>query len=103
MTFHVGQKVVCVESFCGQGEGVRRWPDHVTKDGVYTVRQFFVLYDQLACLYLDEFVAPIAFGREVPFEAKYFRPVIERKTDISIFTALLTPSPERTKELCGND
>lgn len=36
--------------------------------------------------------------RETVFPAEEFRPVVERKTDISIFTAMLTPKPSKARK-----
>lgn len=36
------------------------------------------------------------------WDSRAFRPVVERKADISVFTEMLTPSPALVKELCGN-
>lgn len=104
MSFHVGQKVVCVStthdlSGAGSSDG---WPDHVIKGGIYTVRE------------VDERTLPLfgvvgirlheALGQtrmtcigswETAFSATCFRPVVERKTDISVFTRMLTPTKER--------
>jgi hypothetical protein len=48
-------------------------------------------------LWLDEIKNPVLRYTdgdvgEIPFAAFRFRPVVERKTDISIFTAMLKPS-----------
>ena len=51
-------------------------------------------------LRFDEIINPPLYNtdptdgfREARFLAAHFRPVVERKTDISIFLAMLTPSP----------
>ena len=42
----------------------------------------------------DLFIALKGFGEWDSFEAAAFRPVQERKTDISIFTAMLNPQKQ---------
>lgn len=81
--FHVGQKVVCVVS-----------DDYgVTVEGrVYTVSSLIPRGKSEADgrmvpgITLHE-VAPFFYAG---FDSRRFRPVAERKTDISIFTAMLT-------------
>lgn len=99
MAFHVGQKVVCVDadspvpgeapdSVWGTGEAV------VTGQ-TYTVRRFYLRKGH-PTLWLDEVCrnpsSVVHWGVDVGYGAWRFRPVIERKTDISIFTAMLTPN-----------
>jgi hypothetical protein len=109
MMFHVGQKVVCVDDrlvkdyarsavykeFAGGLDGL--------KSGlVYTVRAsgFYTPVPGVPVVWLSEIVRPIRsqadeiYG-EAPFAAARFRPVVERKTDISIFTAMLDRAPSR--------
>lgn len=81
--FYVGQKVVCV-----LGDG-----NHVQTGSVYEVEASYGKYLVLVG------VCERGPGRR-PGMGKYrFRPIAERKTDISIFTQMLTPSPQRVKEL----
>ena len=86
MTFRVGQKVVCVNP-CN--DLVRGRVYTILKTGVCFhdgKNRSIVLVDQ------TRFGAPS--GR-LPFFAERFRPVVERKTDISIFTQMLKPSKVR--------
>ena len=89
MTFHVGQKVTQVCEWPAPP-----WPGEAapTFGVVYTVREV-ADFGGFGCgLLLCEIVnLPRACG-EVAFRTEYFRPVIERKTDISIFTAMLNPT-----------
>lgn len=90
--FYVGQKVVCVgnpakiKAFFGEA-----YP-HI--GGVFTIREI-IQHANGESFRLVEIVnkaAPYVEGyMECYFRAKYFRPVVERKTDISIFKAMLTP------------
>lgn len=100
MTFRIGQKVVCVDAspyYC-----TPRVSTSLRLNAVYTIRALHDLYG-ITCVSVEE----IEGGIEHAFAATRFRPVVTRKTDISIFTKLLTPTePERvrnTRELCGND
>lgn len=97
MAFRVGQKVVCVEAWSryGLGRGDEIGP---TQDSIYTIREIGVglhptCPDELH-VRLDEIVNPVIEYKcgkyEVAFRATRFRPVVERKTDISVFTAMLT-------------
>ncbi len=85
MTFRVGQKVVCVDA-SGQVPG---W-DKVVEGRVYIIRGFTT---RPACGYygpIVEGVVRIHMGVDWPFSTDRFRPIVERKTDISVFTAMLT-------------
>ena len=87
MTFHVGQKVVCIDA--SQSDG-REWMADVPKEGaVYTVRGIIAIYDPV----LDEAVTALQLEEianfpawEGSYAAHRFRPIVEKKTDIS-FTA----------------
>ncbi|UIY28734.1 hypothetical protein LZK73_18585 [Neorhizobium galegae] len=95
--FRVGQKVVCINDR-GSPEfwnGCRL----ARKGKVYTVRSIFYWGEQ-SLLRLEEIVNPV-FGYadgsedEPGFEAEYFRPIVNRLTDISVFKAMLTPSKSK--------
>jgi hypothetical protein len=75
MTFHIGQKVICVDdrNLCFKllSEGSVYTVSHVEPRGISIV--------------------------EVPgggFFAQRFRPIVERETSIEIFTAMLTPKKQ---------
>lgn len=101
MTFRVGMKVVCVDddfAACwGLSGGSRNKP---VARPVYTVRgvgQFHFRDETASAIWLEEIINPIwnwtNSGRgEVGFWVGRFRPVVENKTDISIFTHMLNPS-----------
>lgn len=93
--WHVGMKVVCVDD--------EPWPefksemDGLTSGQVYTIRK--VGLDPYpgfpgVGVWLDEIHRPLDKGfeqyGEASFSAARFRPVQTRKTDISIFEAMLT-------------
>lgn len=86
--FYVGQKVVCVND---DPDNYGR-PVIVVKGQVYTVSRAFDWLGVRALLFVE--VSP---GGEPGWCASRFRPVVERKTDISIFTAMLNPSDKRVE------
>lgn len=71
MAFRVGQKVVCIHPV-----------NNFRENEIYTVMGIDAVY-----LHIDSLIGnrPI-----VGFFSWRFRPVVERKTDISIFTKMLT-------------
>jgi hypothetical protein len=96
--FRVGQKVVCVDA---SDQRNRKFP--VTKGTIYTIQAIVEALDFMgdggACAFLcglGRDVCPI-MGKQTPFALRRFRPIVERKTDISIFTEMLrresAPSP----------
>jgi hypothetical protein len=110
MTFYVGQKVVCVVDASGwvgdtNGRPAAEMFDVPEKDGVYTVRGY-EFNDGRQFLCFEEIINPVCNfdvgGRGEPvFSAANFRPVVDRKTDISVFTALL--NPQHQKHLITSD
>jgi hypothetical protein len=82
VAFLVGQRVVCVDDH----------PDDfgreifVKKGGVYTVIKCFDWHGIPGVL-----IAEHDPGEAAGWLARRFRPIVERKTDISIFTAMLKP------------
>ncbi len=102
--FKVGERVVCVGSgYWGGLLSSSRAPNAPITGGIYTVR-WAGYYDELACIRLEELVNPVYQWRSGLAECAFvvqnrngqvnFRPVVTRKTDISIFTKLLTPNKE---------
>lgn len=99
--FHVGQKVVCVDGeFNGYFHDVSILP---VEGCVYTIRSIELMTaltgEQSPIIRLVEVVnaiMPWEIGdAEIGFVPRRFRPVVERKTDISIFTAMLNKTPEQ--------
>lgn len=87
MTFHIGQRVVCVDALgnCFLMQGVQ-----------YTVSGFRNLMSGVPGVYLAEVSHRYGDGSidpHTPFYASRFRPIVESKTDISIFTKMLTGVP----------
>lgn len=103
--FHVGQKVVCIDADGPTFEGVPhvhwRPSEKIVNGTIYTVRKVYVDSRGAPCLWLNEVQrspeSQSRFGPTVGYGQHRFRPLAERKTDISIFTAMLTPN--RVKEL----
>ena len=108
--FRVGQKVVCVDDSDPVGsagwharKGTKFGLSHgkvYTIEGIYEAPGFYNgKLENSVCLSLAELkkppppIHPWADG----FNAKRFRPVVQRKTDISVFKALLTPSKEKVE------
>lgn len=99
MTFRVGQKVVCVDDdisgkylppgFLPTAHGM----DGLKKNNIYTIRMVGTEIGVPICR-LVEIVRPFCdyTGAEAPYAVARFRPVVERKTSIEIFTAMLKPS-----------
>ena len=94
MSFHAGQKVVCIK----KGPWARAIDFEIETapcpqfNGVYTVATVHHCYAFGDVIELVEFRTD-ADGRLPLWQADYFRPIVDRKTDISIFTDMLTPAP----------
>lgn len=98
--FVVGQRVVMVREY-PETERLRALDEGVTLPSlrsVYTIRDISPGADiwtrHLVFLRFVELVngPHISTGIEPNFESSGFSPIVERKTDISIFTAMLTPA-----------
>lgn len=90
----IGQQVRCVND--------RNWTASAKRitcpviGVIYTLRGFC----GRGGVYLEEIINPVTTrddGKEESFWAWRFRPV--KKTDISVFTAMLNPTPQQVKEL----
>ena len=95
--FRVGQKVVCIDD--EEREGPGEYTVLPVKGRVYTVRGVASWQWNSGVsgvgVYLEELYRPLTSFGEAPWGCDRFRPVVERKTDISIFKAMLTPSKEQ--------
>jgi hypothetical protein len=85
MAFHVGQEVVCIKREPWRYEKTKRpsgcGPVYGEVCTVHDFRHhdgFLVFANHYGC-----------------YKPDYFRPVVKRKTDISIFTKMLTPAPKK--------
>lgn len=100
MTFRVGQKVVCINddpnAFYPAGRGDL---DGLMKGCIYTVREIGLIgYAGHACVRLEELRRPDKYDNDCPYAAARFRPIVERKTDISIFARMLDPENHKQFE-----
>lgn len=96
MEFHIWQKVVCIDDtgFDWDEEEVSLGCAGPRRGNVYTVRGFYMP----TSIWLEEIKNPlldydddgIVGLLELSFRVERFRPLDEKKTDISIFTAMLT-------------
>jgi hypothetical protein len=98
--FRVGQKVVCVDDTPYPDGYNKLYP---VKGSIYTIRGFHTEshIDDVG-IYLEEVVNPPiewsdSTACEWPFASYRFRPVVERSTDISIFTEMLIPASKHTE------
>lgn len=97
MTFRVGQKVVCIDEPRASQKAM--WPNSnwPSKANVYTIRAINVWPDN-TLLRLEEVdnrhLEGVLSSIEPGFPAKHFRPVVERKTDITVFTEILREASE---------
>lgn len=94
MTFRVGQKVVCVDTW-PRGNLRLMWDKFwhpyksPVKGEIYTICGIFT--DETGNLHLELIELPNRDDYWLDgFYACGFRPLIERKTDISVFTKMLT-------------
>ena len=102
MAFFIGQKVACIgEPWMADTRPWADWRSYVThfpKIGhVYTIRAIYPGSEQYKSppgLRLHELINPktqyMDGSDEAAFLCEAFRPLTERKTDISIFTKMLT-------------
>ena len=81
MAFYVGQKVVCVDDSPYMG-----YASTVKLNHVYTIKEVIITTMNNMGLLLVEAPPPLTWEA---FNPRRFRPIVE--TDISIFTAMLTP------------
>jgi hypothetical protein len=88
MNFYVGQKVVCVNDAGLAGASY----SHPMRGNIYTISAIG-LFDGAPHVDVVEFVL---YPVPLAWKAYRFRPAIQRKTDITIFTEILDKS--RSKE-----
>lgn len=82
MAFQVGQKVICINDTPMPGQKIFG-PAIPRKGCIYTVIGFRSCRDGSDGLVLD-------IDKDWQYFAWRFRPIVERKTDISVFTKMLT-------------
>lgn len=101
MAFRVGQKVVCVKEGLWTCEKTcPEWCSHYRPKlpqygDILTIREISSGDDGhfIRFVELNNAGLPTLDG-EFQFSSIQFRPLVERKTDISIFTAMLNPSKQ---------
>ena len=81
-TFHVGQKVVCVDDTDVDDTGTPTGIKYLRRGRLYTVAKTYVLSSGPG-VNLQEIDRPYSYEG---FRAERFRPAIEHKDDISVFT-----------------
>ena len=91
--FYVGQKVICVDAI---NNCVEDFP--LIHNAIYTVRGFYNNSYGYPTLLLEEIGARNSGCIDDGYKAIRFRPLIEKKTDISIFTEMLNVAPIKQKE-----
>lgn len=100
--FYVGQKVVCIVDATAWRHG--RGEIKPQKGSIYTVRTImpsFRFRGEATIMLVEIVNKPREYAEgfvECSFRAIRFRPVVERKTDISIFQKLLDPANHRQLE-----
>lgn len=111
--FSIGQKVVCItrRSLYPNYIGRLRHPPALKVGGIYTIRDIDARYIELVGepgVRLEELCFPpheCIWGMVEPaFAMSRFRPIVERKTDISLFTEMLPKEPAKeTISVTGDD
>lgn len=103
MQFYVGQKVVCIKDY--ETPRCFSWVNFPRKETVYTVRALCpnnykpaILLEEIRNERTVRFEVTRVRG-EPSFRSHNFRPLVEQKTDISIFTAMLDPSVPKSPAL----
>jgi hypothetical protein len=93
MNFRLHQKVVCV----GPADDIDEWSDCESprKGAVCTIVGFETSDEGELHLVLAEWPTPDDDGFCPGWLASCFRPAVERKTDISVLTAMLRPEPNK--------
>ncbi len=102
--FTVGQKVVCVDAKTNRGD---QYLSELKEGAVYLVRKVAVqeipdVFEPELSVWLEGITREVFSSEDLSiicddfgFRPSRFRPIVERKTDISIFKAMLTPSKEQ--------
>jgi hypothetical protein len=104
--FHVGQKVVCIDDDKTPPAGHVVLSDMIFPviGKIYTVSEIRIgTVGNMPCIALAEIpfqLVEVLVDNEirvgdVVFNASAFRPLVDRKTDISIFKAMLAPQTEQ--------
>lgn len=93
MSFHVGQKVVCVDA--GDRGSHHYMP--LVKGRIYRIAAFGLHPEHPTAIAVHLVgVRRIWNNYDFPFGITRFRPIVARKTSIEIFERMLTPNKVRT-------
>ncbi|BEV47313.1 hypothetical protein CRBSH125_34960 [Afipia carboxidovorans] len=95
--FRIGQKVVCVNDSNIHPCWSDWHSDLIVKGRVYTIASIERSRDRFGFTLTEINSKPWPTGGYAAWRAERFRPVVERKTDISIFKAMLNPSSRETE------
>lgn len=100
MTFRVGQKVVFIgPDMRSHGLVVHFKLSVPLPQSIYTIRQYTPRVEGEGYLLREilnaEHYCPLNGSCEIAINADWLRPLVERKTDISIFTEMLVPAKGR--------
>lgn len=90
LNWHVGMKVVCVDP--------RPIPDELVYGEIYTISWIGITGDNQVSIDLVEIPAPEDEENWRGYVPEGFKPVKTRKTDISIFTRILSNPHVRIRE-----
>lgn len=96
MSFHIGQKVVCVDDRPSSSG----YPAPFKKGDVFTVALVKRMWDGVGIDLVELPRASIECGGHTLYNSKRFRPITERKTDISIFKRILADCDQRVDAPC---
>ncbi len=96
--WHIGQKVVCIKSYTKVWAS---WIHHFgyivpIEGNIYTIKEIFTdsaqlrCYNQVGnvCFRFNE-ICNVFWDEELGYDQMNFRPLVEKETDISIFTDML--------------
>lgn len=93
MSFHIGQKVVCVNA-AQRRDSWGKLPESLVRGAIYTIRDVYESHLPPAIgVRLEEIQGPFCpfWREEIGFHAIRFRPV--RETNIDVFTKMLEQQP----------
>lgn len=85
--FHVGQKVECVDD----GQSFYGFPSGLKKGERYTISDVMEYHDGVGVRLVEIPWVPVPLVHTRGWRSTRFRPIVETKTDISIFTEMLKP------------
>jgi hypothetical protein len=98
--FYRGQKVICVDA---KPEGLSHWglTEAPVEGAIYTVRRYFLSAADWI-VWLDELERDdwtrSMWGPDAGYDARRFRPLVGKKTDVSIFERIFNPDQGKIKK-----